>query len=253
MPDVDGDSIYSPADFLGWALKSGWSPSVLPIGVIYTFQSPVTRVIEQELDFVEERELTVSNASMFMTADDGPPVMVGCMNPGSASLATQLEHLRFLGEATRFAAIVGTAGALTPDFSFAQQVIASSAWRTDGISDRYLPPAPAVDASPGFVAALQGALGTDVPAVRTWTVPVPYRSTRADYDAAVAAGASVVEMEAATLFAVGKALGVETAATLVISDVVRAGAVDVDWSDFMPPTIKALLATVDVIREQAAS
>lgn len=82
--------IYSPEDFLGWALRSGWNPNVLPVGVIYAFQAPVTQAIAGQTDrFVENTDLTVSNARMFMTIDDGAPVLVARLNPGSASMVTR--------------------------------------------------------------------------------------------------------------------------------------------------------------------
>lgn len=177
--------IYTPSGFLGWALESGWQPKTLPVGVIYTFQAPVARMIAEDSDrFAENEEFTVSNDRMYMTRDDGPPVMVACLNPGGASLAAQLENLKYLGDETRFAAVAGTAGALTPEFRIGETVIVSSALRTDAISDKYLPPAPVVDADATFVEALWEAMGSTTQQVRTWTVPVPYRSTRQDLDEA---------------------------------------------------------------------
>lgn len=248
---ADGDDrfIYTPADFLGWALRTGWRPGRMPVGVIYTFQSPVCRALsEQENRFEENHDLTVSNARMFMTRDDAAPVLVACLNPGGASLATQLEHLRFLGERTCYAAIVGTAGALTSDFVIGQQVVIHSALRSDGISDRYLPPAPVVEADPAFGRALRDGIGPDPRSARAWTVPVPYRSTPDDLQAALAAGAGVVEMEVATLYAVSQALGYRAAATVVISDVSRVAGWDVEWRDPTAPLVAAVHTTIDVMR-----
>ena len=62
MRDVGSDLIYTPGDFLGWALASGWKPGVLPVGVIYTFQSPVAGAIAGQTDrFVVNTDLTVAN------------------------------------------------------------------------------------------------------------------------------------------------------------------------------------------------
>ncbi len=103
---VDQEFIYTPADFLGWALKSGWQPSTLPIGVVYTFQDPVTRAIVEDERFVDNTELIVSNARMLMTVVGGDPVLIGCMNPGASSMVTQLEHLRFLAGDSRLSAVI---------------------------------------------------------------------------------------------------------------------------------------------------
>ncbi len=220
--------------------------------MVYTFQAPVTRLLGEATDrFAENRDLTVSNARMFMTSDDGPPVLVACLNPGAASMATQLEHLSFLGDETRFAAIVGTAGALTTDYRIADTVVVSSALRTDGISDRYLPPEQVVEADPAFTVALAGSAGVGALPARSWTVPVPYRSNRSDLTSVVEAGASVVEMEIATLFAVSEALGFRAAATVVISDLHRVEGWEVDWNATTPPLFRAVLTTIEVMRSLA--
>lgn len=251
MPDHD--FVYTPDDLLGWALSQGWRPGVLPVGVIYTFQAPLASALAERTElFGENTALVVSNARMLMTVDEGLPVLVACLNPGAASMATQLEHLRFLGDTTRFAAIVGTAGALSGNFRIGDSRVVASALRTDGISDRYLPPAPVVEASARFVSALREAIGDQAPPVRTWTVPVPYRSTAQDLATARDGGAAVVEMEIATLFAVAEAVGMEAAATIVISDVSRVDDWEVDWSDTNVPSVAAVLATVDVMRRLAA-
>lgn len=254
MPEPGSQFIYTPSNLLGWALSQGWRPGVLPVGVIYTFQAPLAAALSQRTDlFAENTDLTVSNARMLMTMDDGLPVLVACLNPGAASMATQLEHLRFLGNTTSFAAIVGTAGALTADYRIGQTVIVESALRTDAISDRYLPAAPVVSASERFVDALRAACDGEPPTVRTWTVPVPYRSTEEDLRNARDGGADVVEMEIATLFAVAQSLSIDAAATVVISDVSRVEDWEVDWSDTNAPSVAAVLATIEAIRNLAVS
>lgn len=248
---MSDDFVYTPADFLGWALRSGWSPTVLPIGVVYTFQAPVTRSLVESGDFEENRELTVSNSTMLMTADDGLPVLVACLNPGAASMAAQLEHLDFLGDETRFAAIAGTAGALTPDHRIGDVAVIHSALRGDQVSDKYLPPAAHVDGDAEFMAALAARL-PNAKQARTWTVAVPYRSSRDDMDAAVRGGASLVEIEVAAMFAVGRSLGIRTTAALTVSDVARVEGWEVDWSDTTAPTVRSVYAIIETMRDLAA-
>lgn len=250
MTSTDSQFIYTPEDFLGWALKSGWTPSVLPIGVIYTFQAPVTRAIsEQPERFTENTELTVSNARMFMTADDSQPVLIACLNPGAASMVTQLEHLRLLTDGGPLSAvIVGTGGAIAGDHRIGDVVVVTSALRTDGTSNSYLPPAPTVDADEELTERLRSGLG-DATTARTWTVRVPYRSTRDDLVAARNSGAEIVEMEAASLFAAGAALNVPSAAAIIVSDVHRVDQpATVDWSDTLQPTLGAIDASIRAIR-----
>lgn len=245
---------FSPQSFLGWALQSGWRPGVLPVGVIYTFQPGVRRYLEEHPDrFAPNQDLTVSNAAMYMTVDEGAPVMIGSLNPGGASLATQLEHLRFLGDNTRYVAVVGTAGGLVAGHHLADTVVVEAALRDEAISDRYLPAARTVNADPEFTAALLTTLGSPKPPVKTWTVAVPYRQTHEDLLAARSDGAEVVEMEIATLFAVAEALEMQAAAAVVISDVSNADGWTSDWSDTGAPTNAAVEAVISTMRALSES
>jgi len=251
MAQDDSQDFYHGAkDFLGWALKSGWKPAILPVGVVYTFQSTVARSISEDTSrFVENADLTVSNGRTYMTSDSGAPVLIACLNPGAAAMATQLDHLRFLsGTDSLSAAIVGTAGAIAGSHAIGDTVIVNSALATDGVSRAYMPGADVVTADPVLSERLRAAL-LDPPIVRSWTVSVPYRSTRGDLEAARSAGAEVVEMEIAALFAAGHALDVACAAAVVVSDVSKVDEpTTVDWSDTLAPTLRALDAAIAAIR-----
>ena len=250
--DANADRfIYTAGDFLGWALKSGWTPSVLPGGVVYTFQSPVARALAEQPDrFAENTELTVSNARMFMTGGTERPVLIACLNPGGASMVTQLEHLRLLTEGSPLTAVlVGTCGAIAGEHTIGDTLVVSSALRTDGISDAYLPHEPTVVADLTLTNQLSSALG-GAHHVRTWTVPVPYRSTRNELLAARAGGAEIVEMEAASLFAAGLALDVRAGGVVVVSDVHRVDEpANVDWSNTLDPLLNGVDAAIRAIQE----
>lgn len=246
------DSHYTPQDFLGWALSSGWRPSRLPVGVVHTFQASVTRYLENSPDrFERNTELTISNATTFMTAGEKSPVLIACLNPGAASAATQLEHLRFLGDTTRYVAVVGTAGALVPGYQFGDTTVVTSALRDELLSNRYLAPARVVDASPRLSDALVERLGGEARRVRTWSVALPYRQTTAELAAARSDGAETVEMEIATVFAAAAALEMHASAAVVVSDMARVDDWEVDWSDVAEPLNRAVEAAVDAIRAAA--
>lgn len=77
---------------------------------------------------------------------------------------------------------------------------------------------------------------------------VPYRQTKAELDGARAAGAAVVDMEIATLFAAAEALDMRAAAAVVISDVSRAEGWESNWTDTAGPTQATVLNTLDTMR-----
>lgn len=244
---------YSPASFLGWALKSGWSPGVLPIGVVYTFQPSVARWAASESSrFQPSTDLTVSNAQMFMTVDDGDPVLVACLNPGGASMVTQLEHLRFLGPTTRFAGIVGTAGSMVSGLNIGDVRVVDAALRSEGISDRYLPAGREVRGDADLVACLQEQIGAGSECAKAWSVDVPYRMTRTDHEQARSDGAEVTEMEIASLFAAARCLDVAAAAVVVVSDVSRADGWESDWSDTGVPLNESVISMISAMRIASA-
>lgn len=88
-------------------------------------------------------------------------------------------------------------------------VVLDRAWRDEGTSLHYLPPSSWAEADPALLAALAGLAGSAdrQPVLRgsSWTTDAPYRETSHALAAAAAAGASVVEMEAAALYAFGRA------------------------------------------------
>ena len=142
VPDKHADpvSLYTPADFLGWAQRAGWDPGPLPVGVVFTFQPFVTNFLADHPErFVENFTLAPSNARVFLTNDDDALVGVSCLNPGATTMVSQIENLLYLGDTRRFVTI-GTAGALVPDIRIADTCVLTAAVRDDGISQHYLRP-----------------------------------------------------------------------------------------------------------------
>jgi len=105
---------------------------------------------------------------------------------------------------------VTSAGVVIPLGSPPYFVLIERAWRDDGTSGHYLPPADWAHLSDELSVALHGAFDAlDEPVHRgaSWTTDAPYRETRTAIASATAAGAHAVEMEAASLFAYAQARG----------------------------------------------
>ena len=103
---------------------------------------------------------------------------------------------------------ITSAGQVAPNLEVPCVVLIDRALRGEGTSHAYLPPAPAVDADPDLIATVETALeGVEARTLRgtTWTTDAPFRETRTALAAAEAAGAVVVEMEAAALYALAAA------------------------------------------------
>ncbi|MDO5710416.1 MAG: nucleoside phosphorylase [Micrococcales bacterium] len=89
-------------------------------------------------------------------------------------------------------------------------VLIDKALRDEGTSLHYLPPEPWSVLAGHLEAELEPVMHDwpePVIAARSWTTDAPYRETKAAIDAAVEAGATCVEMEAAALYALAGARG----------------------------------------------
>jgi uridine phosphorylase len=100
----------------------------------------------------------------------------------------------------------------------------SSTWPCggDGVSQHYLEPAryAAADAdlTPDLLSAAS-ARGLSPRRGRSWTVPTPYRTTVDELIAYREEGIATTELISAALFAVGVALGAQTASAVIITRV----------------------------------
>jgi uridine phosphorylase len=154
-------------------------------------------------------------------AVDGEPLTIQSTGMGGPSAAIVLEELAVLG--ARRAIRVGTCGALDGGLALGDLLVVCEALAADGAS-RALGAGERIAADPDLTAALRKAAdtATHTPATIVSTDlfyepdPVRERDWRA-------AGAVAVEMEAATLFAVGARLEVSVACVLAVSDVIDPG------------------------------
>jgi DeoD family purine-nucleoside phosphorylase len=151
-------------------------------------------------------------------AADGEPLSIQSTGMGGPSAAIVLHELVALG--ARRAIRVGTCGALNGSLALGDLLVADEAIAADGAS-RALGAGERVAADAELSAALQS-----VGSQRRTHPPGTVVSTDLFYEPNPtrehdwrAAGALAVEMEAATLFAVGAQLKVPVACVLVVSDI----------------------------------
>ena len=158
---------------------------------------------------------------------EGRPLSIQSTGMGGPSAAIVLHELAELG--VRRAVRVGTCGAIDPELAHGQLVVASEALAEDGAS-RALGAGETVAPDPELTARLAAGLPEGI-------APSPIVSTdlfydgdpgqgtppKARADAWRRRGAVAVEMEAATLFALGGRLGVATGCVLAVSDTFEDG------------------------------
>lgn len=128
----------------------------------------------------------------------------------------------------------GSAGVLNGNIATGHIIIPTAAVRDEGISYHYLPPDREVSASAEGVAALVSILEChqlEYLLTKTWTTDAIYRETAMKVQRRLAEGCQVVEMEAASLFAVAQFRGVSLAQILYGSDNISGD----DWDDRYGP------------------
>jgi DeoD family purine-nucleoside phosphorylase len=150
---------------------------------------------------------------------DGEQLTIQSTGMGGPSAAIVLEELIALG--VRRAIRVGTCGALDGGLELGDVLVAREALAADGTS-RALGAGERIAADRGLTEALEGASGPErhthlgATVVSTDLFYEPNRGREHDWRAA---GAVAVEMEAATLFAVGMRHGVPVGCMLTVSDI----------------------------------
>jgi DeoD family purine-nucleoside phosphorylase len=144
------------------------------------------------------------------TAPDGEPMTIQATGMGGPSAAIVLTELATLG--ARTAIRVGTCGALDRGLQLGELIVAERALSADGTS-RSLGAGGDASADP----ELTRALADSAPGARVGTV-VSVDLFYGDGLPAAADGALAVEMEAATLFALGASLGMAVGCALIVSD-----------------------------------
>jgi uridine phosphorylase len=152
------------------------------------------------------------------TAADGKPLTIQATGMGGPSAAIVLEELIVLG--AQRAVRIGTAGALDSALSFGDLLVVEDALAEDGTS-RALGANERVAADPQLFAALRAASPNSASGTIV-SSDLFYEVGETRFERWRGAGARAVEMEAATLFAVGALRGVAVACVLVITDVLGA-------------------------------
>jgi uridine phosphorylase len=147
----------------------------------------------------------------------GDPLTVQATGMGGPSAAIVVSELAELG--TRRAVRVGTCGALDPSLGLGDLLVATAAISADGASSR-LGANGRAEPDPGLTAALEVEGAAPVLAIST---DLFYEPDEGEPRRWRELGAGAVDMEAATVFALGARLGLATACVLVVSDVFEDG------------------------------
>jgi uridine phosphorylase len=215
------DALIEPAEFVRYWVDSGILAAdfAAPDGVVLLYQPRLFAHI------LRSGRVTAAFMGLHTFDDTGGRVgVIGGFGIGAPAATVVLEALASLG-VSRIVGI-GTAGSLVRGLGLADVVVCSRAVRDEGVSHHYLPFDRWAEPAPGLTARLSAALtgaGLDPTPAAAWTIDAPYRETVAEAKHYADEGVSVVEMEAAALFSVGRVRGVDVAAAFAVSDLLAEG------------------------------
>ena len=135
---------------------------------------------------------------------------------GSASAGLLEEVIAMGGKKILF---FGSCGSLDKEITGGGLVVPTAAYRDEGTSYHYAPPADFIEIrTAGKLEEIFEELHVPYIRTKTWTTDSFYRETRNNADARRRAGCSVVEMECASVMAVGQFRGVEVYQFLYAAD-----------------------------------
>jgi uridine phosphorylase len=184
-----------------------------------------------------------------LAAGDGREVGLFHPSVGAPLAAGLLEETIALGG--RIFIACGGAGALAPDLALGHIIVPTEAIRDEGTSYHYLAPGLPARPTPQAVAAIEAVLiEQHVPylAARTWTTDAIFRETPAKVDLRRNQGCVVVEMEAATFFAVAQFRSVVFGQMLYAGDDLSGSEWDSrDWTNHTSTRERMLWLAVEAV------
>jgi uridine phosphorylase len=153
------------------------------------------------------------------TPRTGRQIAVALLPVGAPAAAMLLELA--IARGVRNILICGSAGSLRSELPIGRVVVIDSAEREDGTSHHYLPAEEIVAADAELSSSLVSTartLGHEAARGRSWTIDAPFRETLGAIERHQAEGITVVDMEAAAIFAVAKVRGVRAGIIVAVSD-----------------------------------
>ena len=191
---------------------------------VLTFSDVILRELETRFALRKVDVLRSANGDrpIYLFAYEGKTLAVVLCGIGATLAGGQVEELNWIIGATKFV-MFGSAGSLNREATAGRYVIPTEAYRDEGMSYHYAPPADYIAVrNASRVEAIFTELGLPFVSGRVWTTDAFYRETRDQYEKRRAEGCLAVEMEVAGVQAVCDFYGFELYNFLVTGDVLDA-------------------------------
>lgn len=195
-----------------------------PETVVVSFTQPFTDAVVEDYGAMEFDRLGAGREMPIHSVDYGGKKL-GFFHTmiGGAANAGILEEL--IAKGARKFLFFGSCGSLDSAITAGHILVPDAAYRDEGASYHYLPPSDYVDVpTAGRLAEILGELGVPYIRTKTWTTDAIYRETARNAALRRAEGCAAVEMECASVMAVGQFRGVE-----VYQFIYAADCLDGEW------------------------
>jgi uridine phosphorylase len=211
------EPIVTAEKYMEYKKKNGhFNEFISPKVVLVCYQQST---LQHLLEKNPEMKLSDAFSSLYLI-EDGTVGILGGWGMGAPALSFKMEELIALG-VRKFIA-VGTAGTLMDTHQIGEFIVASKALAEDGVAHLYLKNRNFAKANQNLTClwsnfAKNHAL-PDFHETGAWSFSAIFRETPADIIRVSKQGYHVVEMEAATLYAIGEEKGAQAISFFVISD-----------------------------------
>lgn len=218
------EPIVTANKFLEYKKKNGHLKEFTPPKIVLVCYQNST--LYYLLEAYPDLKISETFSHLYLTCDGEVGILAG-WGIGAPALSIKLEQLIALG-IQQFVAM-GTAGSLMNKHEIGEFIIASKALAEDGVAHHYLKDNPFAEADIPLTSAWNTYIQKNsLPTFHTagaWSFSAMFRETPNDVIRVVNQGYDVVEMEAATLFAIAKEKGTRAISLFVISDTLT----EEDW------------------------
>lgn len=241
-----GESLLQPAEMFAFRRRIGQIRNIPPPeGLIVCLQRGLPERLRWRIPIQHVGKMM---ADLYLIKKSrGRVAVLTNLGEGSPMISSLTEELLAFGVKRVISLVWG--GALQPSLNSGDIVVCDRAIRDEGTSHHYLPAAKFVSAHPALTEELKSAIerrGRSCYVGTTWTTDAPYRETRDEVRQYQAEGALTVEMEIASLFAVGEVRGVQVASAVAIGDSLA----DFHWQ--LPADLQPIERSLEIIYAAAA-
>lgn len=196
--DPDSEAILNPWDAIVPADN-------LPETLIGTFNPKFIAILEK-MTSLEECAILKGNGRVipvYRFEYNGAVMGIFHTMLGGAGSAAMLEELIAMG--AKRVLYFGSAGALDKELVYGRLIVPTAAYRDEGVSYHYMPASDYIEIETAeHLCGIFDSLNVPYVKAKTWTTDAIYRETRTNMLARKAEGCAVVEMECASVMAVGQ-------------------------------------------------